>query len=88
MMSERTAIVVRGDRFEVIGAWKVAVHDNTRPYQPWEKPYFVLSAGDVYDMKTRRIEKFGIGAAAAPARGATTDSKTEPRAEPKRVPQD
>ena len=51
-----------GDTFEVIGKWKVAVHDNTRLYQPWEKPYFVLSAGDVYNMKTRRIEKLGIGA--------------------------
>jgi cyanophycinase len=62
-LSEGTAIVVTGDRFEVIGKWKVAVHDNTRVYQPWEKPYFVLSAGDVYDMKRRRIEKLGTGAA-------------------------
>jgi cyanophycinase len=61
-LSEATAIIVKGDRFEVMGAWKVAVHDNTRLYQPWEKPYFVLSAGDVYNMKTRRVEKLGIGA--------------------------
>jgi cyanophycinase len=61
-LSESTAIIVKGDRFEVIGAWKVAVHDNTRLYQPWEKPYFVLSAGDVYNMKTRKVEKYGIGA--------------------------
>ena len=61
-LSEATAIVVKGDRFEVMGAWKVAVHDNTRLYQPWEKPYYVLSAGDVYNMKTRRVEKLGIGA--------------------------
>ena len=60
-LSEATAIVVTQDRFEVIGAWKVAVHDNTRLYQPWEKPYFVLSTGDVYNMKTRRVEKYGIG---------------------------
>ena len=65
-LSEATAIVVTQDRFEVIGAWKVAVHDSTRLYQPWEKPYFVLSAGDVYNMKTRKIEKYGIG---APTRG-------------------
>ena len=45
-----------------MGKWKVAVHDNTRLYQPWEKPYFVLSAGDVYNMKTRKIEKYGTGA--------------------------
>ncbi|MEX2661224.1 MAG: cyanophycinase [Vicinamibacterales bacterium] len=60
-LSEGTAIVVTGDRFDVIGKWKVAVHDNTRVYQPWEKPYFVLSAGDVYDMKARKVEKYGTG---------------------------
>ena len=61
-LSEGTAIVVTGDRFEVMGRWKVAVHDNTRVYEPWEKPYYVLSAGDVYNMKTRKIEKLGTGA--------------------------
>jgi cyanophycinase len=61
-LSEATAIIVKGDRFEVMGAWKVAVHDNTRLYQPWEKPYFVLSAGDVYNMKTRKVERYGTGA--------------------------
>jgi cyanophycinase len=60
-ISEGTALVVTGDTFEVIGKWKVAVHDNTRVYQPWEKPYHVLSAGDVYNMKTRKIEKLGTG---------------------------
>jgi cyanophycinase len=68
-LSEATAIVVHGDRFEVIGAWKVAVHDNTRLYQPWEKPYYVLSAGDVYNMQTRRIEKLGTGARGRGGRG-------------------
>jgi cyanophycinase len=66
-LSEDTAIVVTGDRFEVIGAWKVAVHDNQRVYQPWEKPYYVLSPGDVYDMKARRIVKLGDGTRRAPA---------------------
>ena len=60
-LSEGTAIVVTGDRFQVIGKWKVAIHDNTRAYQPWEKPYYVLSPGDVYNMKTRTIEKYGTG---------------------------
>ncbi len=69
-LSEDTAIIVRGDTFEVMGKWKVAVHDNARLYQPWEKPYYVLSAGDVFNMKTRKIEKLGTGAAppAAPAK--------------------
>ncbi len=60
-LSEGTAIVVTGDNFRVIGKWKAAIHDNTRVYQPWEKPYYVLSAGDEYDMKARRITKYGNG---------------------------
>jgi cyanophycinase len=65
-LSEGTAIVVTGDRFEVIGKWKVAIHDNKRPYQPWEKPYYVLSPGDIYNMKTRAIEKYGTGSPVPP----------------------
>src|SRR3954447_13223930 len=60
-LSEGTAIVVTGDQFRVIGKWKVAIHDNTRIYEPWEKPYYVLSSGDEYDMKARRITKYGNG---------------------------
>jgi cyanophycinase len=67
-LSEGTAIVVTADRFEVIGKWKVAIHDNTRLYQPWEKPYHVLSAGDVYNMKSRKVEKLGTGAGERDAR--------------------
>jgi cyanophycinase len=66
-LSEGTAIIVNGDRFEVWGKWKVAIHDNTHLYQPWEKPYYVLSAGDVYNMKTRQIEKYGKGPQARPS---------------------
>jgi cyanophycinase len=65
-LSEGTAIVVTGDIFEVMGKWKVAVHDNTRAYQPWEKPYYVLSPGDVYDMKARRVERLGDGTGRRP----------------------
>lgn len=65
-LSESTAIIVKGDQFEVIGSWKVAVHDNTRAYQPWEKPYYVLSPGDVYNMKTRRTDKLGNGTEGRP----------------------
>lgn len=66
-LSEGTAIVVNGDRFEVWGKWKVSVHDNKHLYQPWEKPYSVLSAGDIYNMKTRQIERYGIGPQPRPA---------------------
>lgn len=72
-ISEGTAIVVTGDRFEVAGKWKVAVHDNARVYQPWEKPYYVLGPGDVYNMKTRRIEKYGTG------KGLSTGPVGEPQ---------
>jgi cyanophycinase len=68
-LSEGTAIIVTGDRFEVMGKWKVAIHDNTQIYQPWEKPYYVLGAGDVYNMKTRKVEKYFNGATPAPGRG-------------------
>ena len=68
-LSEGTAIIVTGDRFEVMGKWKVTVHDTSRLYQPWEKPYYVLSPGDVYNMKTRRIEKLGNGVTPGAQRG-------------------
>lgn len=68
-LSEGTAIVVKGDQFEVMGKWKVAVHDNTQLYQPWEKPYYVLGAGDVYNMKTRKVVKYANGTTPAPGRG-------------------
>jgi cyanophycinase len=61
-LSEDTAIIVKGDRFEVAGRWKVAIHDDTQAYQPWQKPYIVLEAGDVYDMKARKVVKYGTGA--------------------------
>jgi len=60
-LSENTAIIVQGDKFEVMGNWKVAIHDNTRLYYPWEKPYFVVGPGAVYNMKTRAIERLDNG---------------------------
>lgn len=54
-LSEGTAIVVRGDLFEVIGRGKVAVHDNTRKRTPGDSAYITLSAADRYDMKSRAV---------------------------------
>jgi cyanophycinase len=71
-LSEGTAIVVTGDRFEVIGRWKVAIHDNTRAVHPWEKSWFVLGAGDVYDMRARRVISYGGAVTPAPARAAAS----------------
>jgi cyanophycinase len=69
-LSEGTAIIVNGDRFEVMGRWKVSIHDHTYQHQPWEMPWFVLQDGDVYNMKTRKIEKYSIGQARpTPGRG-------------------
>lgn len=53
-LSEGTAIIVKGDSFEVMGKAKVAIHDNTQQYPAGEKPYLILLAGDRYDMKARR----------------------------------
>lgn len=86
-LSEGTAIIVKGDQFEVMGAWKVAIHDNTRQYQPWEKPYYVLSAGDVYNMKTRKIEKLGNGALGRP-QPSPKPEVTQPKKEPDGEKQD
>ena len=72
-LSEGTAIIVKSDAFEVMGKWKVSVHDSTRVYQPWEKPYFVLSTGDVYNMKSRKVEKFGDGTTPAARRSSEGD---------------
>ncbi len=78
-LSEGTAIVVTGDQFQVIGKWKVAIHDNTRRYEPWQKPYYVLSPGDVYNMKTRQVEKYGNGTLTPAAIGiANGRSNTRP----------
>lgn len=66
-LSEGTAIVVNGNRFEVVGKWKVTVYDGLRPWQPWEKPYSVLSAGDVFDMATRRVVRVGEAPQGIPA---------------------
>ena len=56
-ISEDTAIIVKRDEFEVMGLSEVAVHDNTKTYAPGEKPYYLLSAGDRYNMKTRTVVK-------------------------------
>lgn len=53
-IDEGTAIVVRGDHFEVIGRSKVAIYD--RAFQPaaGQKAYFFLSPGERFDLAARR----------------------------------
>jgi cyanophycinase len=54
-ISEATAVVVRGDQFEVIGKAQVAVHDARTPPQGPGKPYRLLEAGARYDLAGRRV---------------------------------
>ena len=51
-IDEDTAIVVRGDRFEVIGRSYVAIYDHERRLDSGGLFYF-LSPGDTYDLATR-----------------------------------
>ena len=51
-IDENTAIVVEGDRFEVIGQSLVAIYDNRRTVAERGRFYF-LRAGDTYDLKER-----------------------------------
>ena len=86
-ISEDTAIVVKGDQFEVMGKSKVAIHDNTRKYHRWEKPYHLLGAGDIYNMKTRRVVT-GTARPRSPSGGVVQESRsaaTAPPADPSRL---
>jgi hypothetical protein len=70
-LSEGTGIVVQGDKFEVMGRFQITIHDSGHLYRPWEKSYFVLEQGDVYDMKARRVTALtGTGNAVTPPRPA------------------
>lgn len=66
-LSESTAIIVTRDQFEVIGKGKVAIHDHTRSPASGEKPYFLLSAGDRFDLSNRTTERAAPSTPPAPA---------------------
>ena len=53
-IDEKAAILVRGDRFEVIGEGRVAIYDNQKHGGDW---YYWLSAGDLFDLRRRSVEK-------------------------------
>ena len=48
-IDEDAAVVVRGNRFEVIGAGRVAIYDNQRREGSW---YYWLKPGDHFDLET------------------------------------
>jgi len=58
-IDENTAIVVRGDRFEVMGAGYVAIYDHQRQLDTGGRFYF-LAPGDRFDLATRQAERPGV----------------------------
>jgi len=62
-LDESTAIVVRGQQFEVIGASKIAIHDgrivrDAQERNGGKKKYFFMGPGEQYDLtKLERIGK-------------------------------
>lgn len=54
-IDENTAIVVKGDVFEVVGPSRVLIHDHGRGIGPDGKSWFALSAGDRFDLATRKV---------------------------------
>jgi cyanophycinase len=55
-IDENTAIVVAGDRFEVVGKSVVAIYDNRRTLADGGRFYF-LRDGDTYDLKARQAQR-------------------------------
>jgi cyanophycinase len=53
-IDESTAIVVCGDRFQVIGKSKVAIYDPHYKPAPGGERYYFLAVGDQFDLKHRR----------------------------------
>ncbi len=54
-IDEGTAVVVRGDRMDIMGRSKVAVYDYKR-FKSSDKPYFFLKPGDVFNLRSRKTE--------------------------------
>lgn len=54
-LDESTAIVVHGDKFEVIGASKIAIYDAKHKPAAGEERYYFLTPGQKFDLKHRRV---------------------------------
>jgi cyanophycinase len=48
-IDEKAAIIVKGDRFQVIGQGRVAIYDNKKHGGSW---YYWLKPGDVFNLRT------------------------------------
>jgi cyanophycinase len=55
-IDEDTAIIVKGDRFEVVGNGYVAIYDHNRRLDSGGL-FYLLAPGDRYDLKTREAER-------------------------------
>jgi cyanophycinase len=55
-LDENTAIVVWRDRFEVVGRGHVVIYDHGRKLDSGA-PFYLLSPGDRYNLKTREAER-------------------------------
>jgi len=67
-IDEKTAIVVQGDQFEVIGDSDVVVTDPSRPRVDGDDPWYFLKPGDRFDLKSRtRLDPSQSGERGAPA---------------------
>src|SRR5471030_822707 len=59
-LDESTAIIVRGQTFEVVGASKIAIHDGRTVKGAQErngKKYYFMGPGEKYDLTT--LERIG-----------------------------
>jgi len=68
-LDESTAIVVRGQQFEVIGASKIAIHDgrivrDAQERNGGKKKYFFMGPGEQYDLT--KLERIGKPARSEP----------------------
>jgi len=53
-IDEGTAIVVRGDEFEVVGRSKVAIYDPLREPPAGKAMYYFLEPGEKFDLRARK----------------------------------
>lgn len=65
-IDERTAIVVQGQQFEVIGKSKIAVHDGHTAPGRNGKTYFFMGPGERYDLTTLKPIRSGASEGGAP----------------------
>jgi cyanophycinase len=68
-LDENTAIVVRGDELEVVGASYVAIYDRRGEWDP-RRPFFLLGPGERLDLRSRKPMRVGrreVAASSGPA---------------------